>query len=421
MKKSIYVIILLSFPFSLMGQWLTDNEFGFKIQIPSNWSQEEAKQGSDKTYDFADPTQNIFIQVRAFKAQGITADQISKVFESQYLPNAKRLAFEAYTLNKTSGKFAGYTMHVDGLDVGIGAFYAVVNGNGYVIWSMIETKHYDQYSGQGDAIMNTFTTLSSSSKAIEVPTTFEITNMKLGTKLTPNYDISPRDEKTSFMSDQEKIYVIWDWEGKASGKNMSIRWFKDNREINAAKKNYKLPADKQGYGWANINKPSSGFIEGTYRVQIDFEGKKQKSIHFNIIKENAPSKQSSGNVKTAILTSGTNESCFSFKTGKLHKDHNNADIMVEPWCTEEVGVCGNWMITNETNLDAITSSPSSGYISDIAGYTDCQIMPTGKVAIVKLSDGSFAKMIIIKTEFSKIQNSSHPCQHKTTIKYQYPL
>ncbi|NOR88607.1 MAG: hypothetical protein GQ527_13470, partial [Bacteroidales bacterium] len=112
---------------------------------------------------------------------------------------------------------------------------------------------------------------------------------------------------------------------------------------------------------------------------------------------------------------------YSFKSGKAHHDHENADLMIEPWCTEEAGVCGNWLATNESNMDAVTSPPTSGYISDLAGYTDCQLMPTNRVVIVKLADGSFAKIMIVNLEFSKIQNSDKPCQHKATIKVQYPF
>lgn len=598
MKKISYLILLLCLPNLLMAQWITDKEYSFKIEVPSSWSQETAMDGTDKTYSFSDPTQNVYVQVRAFKADGITVDQISQVFESQYIPNATREAYENYTLNNTSGKFAGYTMHINGLDVGIGAFYAVKNGIGYVIWSMIETKHYNQYSGLSDAVMNTFTTFKPASKAIVSHPVFKITNMKLGNQLTSDYDILPQNETTVFDSDQDEIYVIWDWEGNSSGKTKTIHWYKDGKEISIAKKVFTLGNESQGYGYASLDGPNTGFQAGNYHVQINFENKKQRSINFTIKKVKTASNQSAGFVikppsgngkglqpqnqsssfaidiphvqigtklkagtktnlvdaskefstntqeiivvfnwdgngsgkqlkinwdfyqpgssekihiasdtynfpntngggsnfvltkpnkgwpvgqywvefyldgqfeyewrfdvkastpsgrggnnsssktnwgkatggsaasssssskasssikaKTIILTSAI-QSCYSFKTGKVHNDHNSADIMVEPWCTEEAGVCGNWVATQQSDWNAVTSPPNSGYISDASGYTDCQIMPTGKVVVVKLSDGAFAKILIVKTEFSKIQNSDRPCQHKTTIKVQYPF
>ena len=94
--------------------------------------------------------------------------------------------------------------------------------------------------------------------------------------------------------------------------------------------------------------------------------------------------------------------------------------MVEPWCTQDAGVCGNWVLTNQSNMSAVTSAPSSGYISDGTGYMDCQILPTNNVAVVKLKDGSYAKIMIQKTNFSNSQSQNPPCKHVTTILVEYP-
>ena len=211
---------------------------------------------------------------------------ISQAFEGQFLSSANRVAFQDYTLNNTPGKFAGYTMNVDGLDVGVGAFYAVKNGNGYVIWSMIETRLYNQYSGESDAVLNTFTTISGASSSVayrvKPKVSFKITNMKLGKKLTADYNILPQEESKSFEAKQNEIFVIWDWEGSAAGKAMTINWYFNGRKINDASKKYELPNNPQGYGWASIKKPASGFQSGKYYVQIDFEGAKQRRIDFEV-------------------------------------------------------------------------------------------------------------------------------------------
>jgi len=607
MKKIAYILILVGMPALLMAQWLTDQTFGFKIQVPSNWTKESKMDGTDKVYDFLDPSQNLFIEVRAFKAAGITCDQIVQVFENQYLSTANRLAFDNYTLNNTAGKFAGYTMNVDGLNVGIGAFYAVKNGIGYVIWSMIETQYYNQYSQKGDAVMNTFTTFSSSprARAVIIPPIFKITNMKLGKALTSNFDITPQNETKIFNSNQTKIYVIWDWEGNAGGKNMSIHWYYNGREITGARKNYTLPNEKQGYGYANIIKPTNGFKEGNYSVQINFENKKQKSMSFRVKKAKAASNQNAGfvikppsgrsgknlnpgnnnnnsssqqnnsqafqllvnsvkmgsalktgsktdlvkpsskfykntpeiiavfnwegngggkeikinwdyyqpgssnkthissntyrfpntvgggsnfvltkpnngwpkgqywiefyiddsfiyewkfevvdgsvpnnssnsssnktnwgkatgsasgsssssssQIKKIVLISDGVHGYYSFKSGKIHNVWKDADIKTEPWCTKEAGVCGNWVLTNETDMDAVTSPPTNGYISDVAGFEDCQMMPRNKVVVVKLNDGTYAKMKIINTVLKKVPNAQTPCQQTVTILVQYPF
>ncbi|NPD86260.1 hypothetical protein HNS38_15915 [Lentimicrobium sp. L6] len=601
MKKATIFILLVFISSLLSAQWVVDNGFGFKINVPSDWTRETKTEGTDKIYDFVHPSNNIFLEVRAFKADAsVTPDAIAQYFESQYLPSANRVAFEDYTLNNTPGKFAGYTMTVNGLEVGIGTFYAVKNGFGYVLWTMIETRLYNQYSGIGDEVLNTFTTISASStsKRVVIPPSFKITNMKLGKSLTSNYDILPQQEAEEFQSNQDKIYVIWDWEGKAVGKTMTVKWYYNGQEITGASKSYTLPADAQGYGYANIIKPSGGFKVGRYFVQIDFQGQKQRRIDFEIKKpasnaeagfvivppgskgnssnngnsngkninpnssnsnfssnfslnhqsfklgeelqpgsksnlkssstkfykntpqvisvfkwngngnghqikvnwhyyapgssdkmtivsstfdfpnqeggesnfslskpdagwpegqywveyymdgqyENefrfdvVPGSSSAGSSSTSawgtatggssasqnssakkiVLTSAGSESCYSFKTGKIHGDHQNADIMVEPWCTEDVGVCGNWLVTNYTNMDAVTTAPSTGYLSDGKSFTDCDVMDMNKVVIIKLKDGTYAKMMILKTDFTKSNSQNPPCQHKATILVQYP-
>lgn len=586
--------ILLSFVFiflisSLFAQWVTDNQYGFKINVPNGWQQDSKMDGTDKVYDFIDPTQNIFIEVRAFKVDGnVTADIIAQAFEGQYLSSGNRVAYEDYTLNNTPGKFGGYTMNVEGLDVGIGTFYAVKNGIGYVLWSMIETRFYNQYSATSDAILNTFTTFSpsSGSNAMVGKPIFKITNMKLGKKLTSDYNILPQDESKSYDANQNEIFVIWDWEGKAAGKTMTIKWYYNGQEISDASKFYQLPQNNQGYGWANIKKPTNGFKAGNYYVQIDFEGQKQKRIDFEVTKaasnqnsgfvisppggsgkdlnpsENNTSKftldwdgfvlgeelktgskteilnpskkfypntpqvisvfrwkgngsghtvtvkwkywpkganenmliaetdyqvpagnggasnfslskpdagwplgqywvdysidgqffheirfdviqgsssansssggwgsasggtststTSSNSAKKVVLVSGGSQSCYSFKSDKVHANHNEADLILEPWCTNDPGVCGNWVLTGKSSLSQVTSPPSGGYISDVAGFTDCQIIPLNNVAVFKLKDGTYAKILIQKTDFSNNQSQNPPCQHKATILVEYP-
>ena len=611
MQKTIFSFLFLMFSMALSAQWITDNEYAFKINVPGNWTQESKFDGTDKVYDFLDPTQNVFIEVRAFKVDnGASPDMLAQAFEGQFLSTAQRVAFEPYTLNNTAGKFAGYTMTIDGLNVGVGTFYAVKNGIGYIMWSMIETRLYNQYSATGDAVMNTFTVINKSSaaaKPIVIKAPFKLTNMKLGNALTADYNILPQNEATSFESSISEIFVIWDWEAKAAGKAMTIKWYKDGQEMSSASQTYTLPNQPQGYGWASLKKPASGFVAGSYYVQIDFLGKKQRRIDFKINKStsnqnsgfvisppggnskgnnnsssngkgltpsnsgsssgssansskftldfnafklgeqlesgskteiisptkkfypNTPqvisvfkwkgngsghtvsvrwlyyppgetknmliaetdyqvpaqngggsnfslskpnsgwplgqywveysidggffeeirfdviegsssgsssstswgtatggaststsSSSSGGKVQTIVLTSDGRQNCYSFKSGKINGDHNNADIIIEPWCTQDAGVCGNWALTNQSSMSAVTSAPSSGYISDGKGFIDCQTIPANNVAVVKLKDGSYAKMMIQKTIYTNSQSQNPPCKHVTTILVEYP-
>lgn len=585
MKKTIFSLVFLFVFTAISAQWVTDKKYGYKINIPNEWSRESKFDGTDMVYDYMDPTQNIFIEVRTFSVDGnVTPDLLAQAFETQFLSTGTRIAYESYTLNNTPGKFGGYTMNIDGLDVGIGTFYAVKNGIGYVLWSMIETSLYNQYSATGDAVLNSFTTfppVNNTGSVVGSPV-FKITNMRLGKKLTSDHNILPQDESLDFETEQNEIFVIWDWEGKASGKTMTVKWYYNGREISGASQAYQLPNNSMGYGWANLQKPAGGFRSGKYYVQIDFEGKKQKRIDFQINK--AASNQNSGfvispsgsntrdlnpggnsssdfalnwngfvlgeelkpgskteirnptrefypdspqvisvfswkgngsghtvtvkwkywsqgasesvliaetdyqvpagnggtsnfslsrpdagwplgqywvdysvdgqffheirfdvvqgsssanstsgrweaatggssspgNAKKVVLISGGSQSCYSFKSAKVHADHTNADLILEPWCTEEPGVCGNWVLTGKSSLSQVTSAPTGGYISDMAGFTDCQLIPINNVAVFKLKDGTYAKVLIQKTDFDNNQSQNPPCQHQATLLIEYP-
>ena len=108
--------------------------------------------------------------------------------------------------------------------------------------------------------------------------------------------------------------------------------------------------------------------------------------------------------------------CFVFRTGLETDCTGDFDIVIEPWCQGRVGVCGNWVQTNETNLDAVTTPPASGYISDIAGYEDCQELDTGKVIVFKLSDGTYAKGIFVSET-----KDANGCVTGVTFQYVYPM
>jgi len=211
---------------------------------------------------------------------------------------------------------------------------------------------------------------------------------------------------------------------------------------------YQFPNKNGGGSNFVLTKPNNGWPLGQYWVEFYLDGQFQHEWRFDVIEGSASgnsgsqsstktnwgkasggsaaaSSQSnssaSGSVKKIVLISDGQHGFYSFKSGKIHNVWDDADIKTEPWCTDEAGVCGNWVATNETDMDAVTSPPSSGYISDVAGYEDCQLMPTNKVVVVKLKDGTYAKIKIINVVLKKVQNSQYPCQQTTTMLVQYPF
>lgn len=427
------IVLLLLFLFigtTVNAQWLTDSEYGFKIKVPSNWTKEKKQDGTDRVHDFLDPTQNIFIEVRAFKTgTDFTPDALAQVFENSALPGAEKLAYENYTLNGTAGKFGGYRTTINGLTVGVGAFYAVTPGYSYIIWSLIPIEVYNQYSGAGDKVLNTFTVLKTTvtqntTKKNEAPTV-TLTAFKISDEITNDYDIV--NQKKTFKTTTPTIWVVYDWKGNGNGSLFEVNWFYEGQFINGASKQFKMPDYMDGYGYANITM-DGGFKVGNYRVEVKVAGKVLGTIQFKVeanagIAQTAWGKangntnsvsQNQGKARTVKLGGSTNY--YSFKKG-IVRSSEDADILNEPWCTQLPALCGNWARTGKKQLNQVTSPPASGYISDGLSYTDCQQVPINEVLVFKLKDGTYGKVIVVNDNYSKTNSA---CNHDITLLVEYP-
>lgn len=425
------------------AQWITDTEYGFKIKVPNGWSKEKKQDGTDRLHDFLDPTENVFVEVRAFETgEGFTPDILANVFETSGLPGAQRLAFENYTLNGTPGKFAGYKTTINGLEVGIGAFYAVTKDFSYILWSLIPVAVYDQYSAQGDGILNTFTLIPKKVNhyVAKSEPSFELTAFKISDQITDDYDI--KVEKKRFPVNTSAIWVVYDWKGNGNGRTFSVNWYYEGKFIDGASKKFTLPNYQDGYGYANIDMDAA-FKVGKYSVETKIENKVLGTLYFEVFedksntfqikppgssssrstdwgKANASSTVSSSAKKSSekaiTVKLGGSNNYYSFKKG-IVKSHDDADLLNEPWCTEFPALCGNWVKTGKQRLNQVNSAPSSGYISDQTSYMDCQQVPLNDVLVFKLKDGTYAKVLIVDDQYSSTSNG---CNHNITLHIVYP-
>jgi len=123
--------------------------------------------------------------------------------------------------------------------------------------------------------------------------------------------------------------------------------------------------------------------------------------------------ESGGGVKTVTLP----VNCFKFATGEQGNNCGDEwDLIVEPWYNGRAGICGNWVQTSEGSLDSVTTPPASGYISDVAGYQDCQEVDGGMVLVFKLKDGTYAKAML-----TKVEKDAQGCVTSVTMSYVYPM
>ncbi|MCF8234421.1 MAG: hypothetical protein K9G67_03835 [Bacteroidales bacterium] len=160
--KILFLLIALAMAGQLEAKWYVDNEFRFKIDVPSNWSSNMYMEGTDKVYDFTSPDENVAIQLRAFVAEkGLTADLITDVFDEAIVAQgASRLKLLDEQLNGIQGKMGVYRNTYDNKEVALVTFAAVENGIGYLFLVVIPTEVFDRKLNETDAILNTFTLLN---------------------------------------------------------------------------------------------------------------------------------------------------------------------------------------------------------------------------------------------------------------------
>lgn len=120
---------------------------------------------------------------------------------------------------------------------------------------------------------------------------------------------------------------------------------------------------------------------------------------------------------TTVTLDTSDAACLNFGEDPVTCTEE-VDFMLEPWCVDNPAVCGNWVQTDDTALGDVTEAPADGYISDAAGFNDCQEAEAGKVLVFKLADDTYAKAII--SEHSTTQDDSG-CDHTVTLDYVYPM
>ncbi len=160
------LILLLPLMAESANSWVHDKQMNFKINVPNNYKKQRIVEGTDIVHSFISPDENIIIRVRALKAdKNLTNDLLIQVFEQNILKNPQRLLIDNHTLNNIPGKICGYRWNPSSMDLGLAAFYTIQNGYAYIIWSAIPINIFKQRTAESDAIINSFTLISSSNSS----------------------------------------------------------------------------------------------------------------------------------------------------------------------------------------------------------------------------------------------------------------
>jgi hypothetical protein len=158
--KVIALTIILAFiSSSAFAQWQVDKSYGFKINIPSNWSKQSHMDGTDKIYDYSSPDQNAAVQLRVFEATPqVTVDILCQAYESSYLPaGTQKGSLVDYTsVNGIPGKQGLYILNYNNTEVTIATFYTIQNNIGYVLSAIIPSKMVEQKGAELKQITHSF-------------------------------------------------------------------------------------------------------------------------------------------------------------------------------------------------------------------------------------------------------------------------
>lgn len=191
MKRALHPLIAVLFllgiasPASAAKQWIIDQEFGFKIQIPDDFQRNSQMQGSDKVHIFSSPDNNLGVFIRAFSVgKGTTHALMEKTWREKILLNSTLQGSQKDTVNGITGTVYVYSWDVDGTPCVAAAFFTIQNNLGYIVWVVVPKKLYQLKTKEADAITNTFTLLVPQKKQAE-PATPSVSQIDPPSKIAP--------------------------------------------------------------------------------------------------------------------------------------------------------------------------------------------------------------------------------------------
>ena len=293
----------------VFGQWIVDKDYGFKINVPSGWSQNSSIDGTDRVYDFMSPDENAAVQLRAFEATDkFTVDLLVQVYEESMLPQGSTKESLTNHVSKQGipGKQGVYTFDYNGTPIAMGVFFAIKNGMGYVISAIIPSNMLQDKSAQVKQVTESFTLLGNNTQMgisglsglTGGSSKFKISKIQLCDRL--DYNNNAVNPKNTFGSQTPEIHAVINFTGQTS-KDLTVSWIYTNwnRTITSDKYNF---TDNKGIGVVSLTKPNNGWPDGNYRVIFEMEGKELDTKTFEI------KEATGGDYGLSGLTGGTSGS-----------------------------------------------------------------------------------------------------------------
>lgn len=170
-RNKIILLIVVNFLITttVKATWITDNDYKFKIDVPSNWSKNSYLDGTDKVYDISNPDGTVAIQIRCFEVDAsVTNSMLAQIFDEGLISDgATQLNYSNEELNGIPGVMAVYTSNYSGTDMGIVTFTSVKENLAYLIYVVVPVAQFDQKVEEADAVLSSFTLLKTDSQTVK--------------------------------------------------------------------------------------------------------------------------------------------------------------------------------------------------------------------------------------------------------------
>ncbi len=290
-KSSIVFILAMLLGSGLYAQWQQDNEYKFKINVPTNWSKNSYMDGTDKVWDFMSPDENAAIQLRAFEsAPKFTTDLLVTAYEEGMLPqDAVRQNLKDHVSKQgIRGKQGVYSFDYGGTNVSMGVFFTIQKNIGYVISAMIPTSMLQRKSGQVKQITESFTLLGTTNNQGSslsglgggaMVSQFKIKSIQLCSSLDGNNNaINPG---TTFNAQTAEVHAVLTYSGQTSS-DLTVSWIYTNWNRTITSDKYNFNSGNGGVGVVSLSKPNNGWPVGNYKVVFEMGGKLIDSKVFEV-------------------------------------------------------------------------------------------------------------------------------------------
>ncbi len=160
LKKTTFLSLVITIFMSvqLMAQNIVDTQWGFRVNVPSSWSQKNYMDGSDKVYDLYSADQNAATSIRIFNiTEQITYELLIPIYEKNMLASATRLELKDLTSkNGIPGKQGIYSMDYNGNKVDIAVFYTLQNSKAYILTILVASSLAENYRADIQFISTSF-------------------------------------------------------------------------------------------------------------------------------------------------------------------------------------------------------------------------------------------------------------------------